>query len=171
MRTAVVTPLPKLLEEFKEAALKRRNLDEVQVQWPEGVIITAVDSLIFKHLLLCLVEDSVNVISEAKGKHNHWSQDPVHLGVLRKVFGRVLDVKGVCTSLHAEHFPLPMPFLRTESAPFRVIIRGEVKRWTVKKAEDLRTFTQAQLKEKVFCEDWVIAVFGSTAKDKDYWED
>ena len=66
---------------------------------------------------------------------------------------------------------LPMPFLRTESAPFRVIIRGEVKRWTVKKAEDLRTFTQAQLKEKVFCEDWVIAVFGSTAKDKDYWED
>ena len=52
-----------------------------------------------------------------------------------------------------------------------MIIRGEVKRWTVKKTEDLRTFTQAQLKEKVFCEDWVIAVFGSTAKDKDYWED
>ena len=117
MRTAVVTPLPKLLEEFKEAALKRRNLDEVQVQWPEGVIITAVDSLIFKHLLLCLVEDSVNVISEAKGKHNHWSQDPVHLGVLRKVFGRILDVKGVCTSLHAEHFPLPMPFRCPSCAP------------------------------------------------------
>ena len=170
VRAAVVTPLPQLLEEFKEAALRRENLDDVKVQWPEGVTMSAVDSLMFKHLLLCLVEDSVNVISETTGKHNHWSQDPVHLGVLRKVFGRVLDVKGVCTSLHAEHFPLPMPFLRTESAPYRVIIRGEVKRWTVKKAEDLRTYTQAQLKEKVFCEDWVIAVFGSTAKDKDYWE-
>ena len=170
VRAAVTTPLPQLLEEFKEAALHRENLDDVKVQWPEGVTLSAVDSLMFKHLLLCLVEDSVNVISETKGKHDHWSQDPVHLGVLRKVFGRVLDVKGVCTSLHAEHYPLPMPFLRTESAPFRVIIRGEVKRWTVKRAEDLRTFTQAQLTEKVFCEDWVIAVFGSTAKDKDYWE-
>ncbi|CAE7229802.1 RE1, partial [Symbiodinium sp. CCMP2456] len=170
VRAAVVTPLPQLLEEFREAALRRANLDDVKVQWPEGVTLSSVDSLMFKHLLLCLVEDSVNVISETAGKHNHWSQDPVHLGVLRKVFGKVLDVKGVCVTLHAEHFPLPMPFLRTESAPFRVIIRGEVKRWTVKKAEDLRTFTQAQLKEKVFCEDWVIAVFGSTAKDKDYWE-
>ena len=170
VRTAVTTPLPQLLEEFKQAALRRENLDEVKIQWPEGATITAVDSLTLKHLLLCLVEDSVNVISETKGKRNHWSQDPVHLGVLRRVFGRVLDVKGVCTSLHAEHYPLPMPFLRTESAPYRLIIRGEVNRWTVKKAEDLRTFTQAQLTEKKFCEDWVIAIFGSTAKDKDYWE-
>ena len=108
----------------------------------------------------------MNVISEEKGKHNHWTQDPVHLGVLRKVFGRVLDVKGVCTSLQAETYPLPMPFLRTESAPFRVIVRGEVKNWTVKKAEDLRTMTTRQLNEKVYGKDWVIAIFGSTAKDK-----
>ena len=170
IRNAVTTPLPQLLEEFKQAAMKRENLDDVKVNWPEGVTVSAIDSVLFKHLLLCLVEDSVNVISEEKGKHNHWTQDPVHLGVLRKVFGRVLDVKGVCTSLQAETYPQPMPFLRTESAPFRVIVRGEVKNWTVKKAEDLRTLTSRQLNEKVFCEDWVIAIFGSSAKDKDYWE-
>ena len=170
IRNAVTTLLPQLLEEFKQAAMKRENLDDVKVNWPEGVTVSAIDSVLFKHLLLCLVEDSVNVISEEKGKHNHWTQDPVHLGVLRKVFGRVLDVKGVCTSLQAETYPQPMPFLRTESAPFRVIVRGEVKNWTVKKAEDLRTLTSRQLNEKVFCEDWVIAIFGSSAKDKDYWE-
>ena len=158
------------MEEFRQAALKRANLDEVMIQWPEGVSVPAVDSLMLKHLLLCLVEDSVNIISEQKGKHNHWSQDPVHLGVLRKIFGRYLDVKGVCTSLHAEQFPLPMPFLRTESAPYRLIIRGEVKKWTVKTVEDLRTLTGEQLNKKIFAEDWVVAIFGSTAKDKDYWD-
>ena len=170
MRRAVVTPLPQLVDEFRQAAMKRANLDEVLLQWPEGVTVPAVDSLMLKHLLLCLVEDSVNVISEQKGKHNHWSQDPVLLAVLRKIFGRYLDVKGVCTSLHAERLPLPMPFLRTESAPYRLIIRGEVKKWTVKTTEDLRTLTTDQLNKKVFAEDWVVAIFGSTAKDKDYWE-
>ncbi|OLQ14518.1 hypothetical protein AK812_SmicGene1358 [Symbiodinium microadriaticum] len=154
IRNAVTTPLPQLLEEFKQAATKRENLDDVKVNWPDGVTVS----------------DSVNVISEEKGKHNHWTQDPVHLAVLRKVFGRVLDVKGVCTSLQTETYPLPMPFLRTESAPYRVIVRGEVKNWVVKKAEDLRTMTTRQLNEKIYCEDWVIAIFGSTAKDKDYWE-
>ena len=165
VRRAVVTPLPQLVEEFRQAALKRANLDEVLLQWPEGVTVPAVDSLMLKHLLLCLVEDSVNVISEQKGKHNHWSQDPVHLAVLRKIFGRYLDVKGVCTSLQAERLPLPMPFLRTESAPYRLIIRGEVKKWTVKTTEDLRTLTTDQLNKKVFAEDWVVAIFGSTAKE------
>ena len=169
-RAAVNTPLPQLLEEFREAAMKRKQLDEVKVNMPDNISLTAIESVMLKHLLLSLVEDSVNIISEEKGKHNHWSQDPVHLGVLRKIFSKVMNVKGVCTSLHAETCPLPMPFLRTESAPLRMIIKGDVKLWTVKPAEDIRTYTNAQLNAKIFSEDWVIAVFGSAPQDKDYWE-
>ena len=51
-----------------------------------------------------------------------------------------------------------------------MIIRGEVKSWTIKPVEDLRTYTDNQLKAKSYNEDWVIAVFGSVPKDKDYWE-
>ena len=63
-----------------------------------------------------------------------------------------------------------MPFLRTESAPLRMIIRGDVKAWTMKTIEDLRTYTDQQLKAKNFVEDWVVAIFGSSPQDKDYWE-
>ena len=52
-----------------------------------------------------------------------------------------------------------MPFLRTETAPLRMIIRGEIKAWTVKPIEDLRTH-----------ESWIVAVFGSSPQDSDYWE-
>ncbi|CAE7272753.1 RE1 [Symbiodinium natans] len=123
-----------------------------------------------KSLLLELVNDSVNIISAKKGKHNHWSQDPVHLAVLRKILARLMTVKGVSTSLHCETLPLPMPFLRTDSAPLRMIIKGDVKAWTMKTIEDLRTFTDSQLKAKVYSEEWVIAIFGSSPKDRDYWE-
>ena len=89
---------------------------------------------------------------------------------MRKVFSKLMDVKGMCTTLHAEVLPTPMPYLRTESAPFRIVIRGEVKNWIVKNMEDLRTYTDAQLREKKFCEDWVIAIFGTSPKDKDFWQ-
>ena len=169
-RTAVTTPIPQLLEEYKQAAMRKPNLDDIKLQLPEGFVMTAVDTLMIKSLLTDLVNDSVNIISERKGKHNHWSQDPLHLAILRKVFNKVMNVKGVCTSLHAETFPLPMPFLRTESAPLRMIIRGEVKAWTLKTVEDLRTYADSQLRAKSYNEDWVIAIFGSAPKDKDYWE-
>ena len=165
-----MTPLPQLMEEFKERALRKQNLDDVKLQLPPDVEFAAVDKLMLKSLLLELVNDSVNIISEKKGKHNHWSQDPLHLAVLRKVLSKFMTVKGVSTSLHCETLPLPMPFLRTESAPLRMIIKGEVKAWIMKAVEDLRTYTDKQLKEKVYSEDWVIAVFGSSPKDRDYWE-
>ena len=170
VRTAVTTPVPQLLEEYKQAALRKANLDDIKLQLPSDMGLTAVDTVMLKSLLTDLVNDSVNIISEKKGKHNHWSQDPLHLAILRKIFHKAMNVKGVCTSLHAETFPLPMPFLRTESAPLRMIIRGEVKAWTIKPMEDLRTYTDNQLKAKSYNEDWVIAIFGSAPKDKDYWE-
>ena len=169
-RTAVNTLMPQLLEEFKQAAMKKPNLDEVKVQLPEGMTMTAVDSIMLKHLLLELVNDSVNIISERKGKQNHWSQDPLHTAVLRKIFGKLIMVKGVSVSLHAETFPLPMPFLRTESAPLRMVIRGEVKSWVVKPIEDLRTYTDSQMKAKCYSEDWIVAIFGSSPQDRDHWE-
>ncbi|CAE7280604.1 RE2, partial [Symbiodinium microadriaticum] len=170
VRTAVTTPIDELIEQFKQSALKQTNLDMVKVQMPEDVTMTAVDTLILKKLLLQLVEDSVNIISEQKIKQYHWSQDPLHLAVLRKLFSKLMTVKGVCCSLHSETLPLPMPFLRTESAPLRLIIRGEVKAWTIKPIEDLRTYTDSQLKAKSYNEDWVIAIFGAAPKDKDYWD-
>ena len=162
--------MDELLEQFKQGALKQTNLDMVKIQMPEDVTMTAVDTLMLKKLLLQLVEDSVNIISEQKIKQHHWSQDPLHLAVLRKLFSKLMTVKGVCCSLHSETLPLPMPFLRTESAPLRLIIRGEVKMWTIKPMEDLRTYTDSQLKAKSYNEDWVIAIFGAAPKDKDYWD-
>ena len=170
VRTAVTTPVDELLEQFKQQALKKPNLDMVKLQMPEDMSMTAVDTIMLKSLLLQLVDDSVNIISESKGKHYHWSQDPLHLAILRKLFFKLLTVKGVCTSLHAESLPLPMPFLRTDSAPLRLIIRGEAKAWTIKPLEDLRTYTDGQLKAKSYNEDWVIAIFGAAPKDKDYWD-
>ena len=170
VRTAVTTPIPQLLEEYKRNALKKPNLDEIKLQLPTGFTMTAVDTVMLKSLLVDLVNDSVNIISEMKGKHNHWSQDPLHIAVLRRIFFKVINVKGVCVSLHAESYPMPMPFLRTESAPLRMIIRGDVKAWTMKTVEDLRTYTDQQLKAKFFVDDWVIAVFGSSPQDKDHWE-
>ena len=170
VRAAVTTPMPQLIEECKQAALKKPNLDEIKIQLPDGMTMSAVDTLMLKSLLTDIVNDSVNIISEYKGKHNHWSQDPLHIALLRRILAKVMNVKGVCASLHAETFPLPMPFLRTETAPLRMIIRGEVKSWTLKPVEDLRTYTDNQLKSKCYSEDWVIAIFGSAPQDKDYWE-
>ena len=162
--------MPQLIEEYKQAALRKPNLDDIKLQLPENITMSAVDSLMLKSLLTDIVKDSINIISEYKGKHNHWSQDPLHIALLRKIFSKFLNVKGVCASLHSETLPLPMPFLRTETAPTRMIIRGEVKAWTVKNVEDLRTYTDNQLKSTCYSEDWVIAIFGSTPQDKDYWE-
>ena len=52
-----------------------------------------------------------------------------------------------------------MPFLRTESAPLRMIIHGDVKAWSMKTIADLRTYADQQLKAKFFVEDcvWVLA--------------
>ncbi|CAE7765903.1 RE2 [Symbiodinium sp. KB8] len=170
VRTAVTTPMNELLEQFKQKALKQQNLDIMKLQLPDDMTMTAVDTIMLKSLLVQLVEDSVNIISEKKTKHHHWSQDPLHLAILRKLFGKIMTVKGVSTSLHVETLPLPMPFLRTDSAPLRLIIRGEVKAWTVKPLEDLRTYTDSQLKAKCYSEDWIIAIFGAAPKDKDYWD-
>ena len=170
VRSMVKTPLSQLIEEFKQNALRKPNLDDIKLQMPEGLIFSAVDTITLKSLLTELVNDSVNIISEAKGKHNHWSQDPLHLAILRKIFAKSMTVKGVSTSLQSETLPTPMPFLRTESAPLRMIIRGEVKAWTIKPIEDLRTYTDGQLKAKHYAEDWIIAIFGSSPQDRDYWE-
>ena len=64
VRTMVKTPLATLLEQFKENAMKRKNLEEVRLQLPEDLSLTAVDTIQLKHLLLGMVEDSVNVVSE-----------------------------------------------------------------------------------------------------------
>ena len=101
--------MPQLLDEYKQTALKKSNLDDIKLQLPSDMVMTAVDTVMLKSLLTDLVNDSVNIISEKKGKRNHWSQDPLHLAILRKIFHKTLNVKGVCTSLHAETFPLPMP--------------------------------------------------------------
>ena len=50
-----------------------------------------------------------------------------------------------------------MPFLRTESAPHRMTITGDVKLWKVDKIADLCTLSDLQLKEKAYCENWLIA--------------
>ena len=169
-RSAVTTPMPQLIEEFRQRAMKKPNLDEMKVQMPGDMKLSAIDMVTLKSLLTELLNDSINIVAEQKGKHNHWSQDPLHLAILRKIFAKYMTDKGVSTSLHAEVLPLPMPFLRTETAPLRMIIRGEVRAWTIKPIEDLRTYSDKQLKEKKYHEDWIIAIFGSSPQDRDYWE-
>ena len=171
VRAVVNTPMPQLLEEYQQKAMKSKNLDQIRIQFPDTFPeLPAVHSVMLKQLLTDLISDSVNILSEHKGQHNHWSQDPLHLALLRKILGKMMLVRGVCVSLHAEVYPQPMPFLRTESAPLRMIIRGDVASWTVKTLEDLRTFSSKQLNNKIYCEDWIVAIFGSAPKDQDYWE-
>ena len=104
-RTVVTTPITQLLDEFRQMALKKENLDEVRIQPPETWSLPAVDTLMLKHLLVQMVDDSINVISESKGQQAHWTQDPVHIAVLRKVFSKFMTVKGACLALHPDRTP------------------------------------------------------------------
>ena len=102
VRNAVTTPLPQMIEEFRQQAMRRPNLDGMKIQTPEDMQLSAIDMVTLKSLLTELIKDSINIISEQKGKHNHWSQDPLHLAILRKIFAKYMNVKGVSTSLHTE---------------------------------------------------------------------
>ena len=45
VRTAVTTPVPQLLEEYKQAALRKANLDDIKLQLPSDMVLTAVDTV------------------------------------------------------------------------------------------------------------------------------
>ena len=63
----------------------------------------------------------MNIIEAHKQKYRHWTEDPVYLAIARKIFKKVLDVKGICCTLHDDEIPVPMPYLRTvhRSSPMR----------------------------------------------------
>ena len=66
----------------------------------------AIDTLMLKLLFLKVVEEGVNIIEAHKQKYRHWTEDPVYLAIARKIFKKVLDVKGICCTLHDDEIPV-----------------------------------------------------------------
>ena len=111
-----------------------------------------------------------SIISAKTDKYTHWNEDPIYLSILKQLFRKSLTVKGVCCTLHAEMIPTPMPYLRTSAAPLRIVIKGDVKRWSISALEDIRTMTNEQLHQRKLYEDWMIVIYGHEGDGKDYWE-
>ena len=168
VRRIVNVSVHQLMEEFRQEAMKHKNLDDIMLRCPEHIKLTAMENVTLRYVLMKLLEDSVNIISETKSKHMHWTEDAVYLTTVRGIFRKILDVKEICCAPHAQTTPMPMPYLRTAS--LRMVIKGDVKRWVMFPVGDLRTLTDQEIKEKKFHEDWLIVIFGSEINNKDHWE-
>lgn len=126
-RSHVTTSLPDLIEQFKREAMRHPALHDIKLQI--SYEMPAIDTLMLKLLLMKIVEESVNVIEAHKQKYRRWTEDPVYLAVAPKILKRVIDIKGICCTRRAEELPLPMPYLRTASAPWRLVFKGDIKSW------------------------------------------
>ncbi|CAJ1458578.1 unnamed protein product [Effrenium voratum] len=162
----VTTTLPDLMEQFKREAMRHPTTHDIKLAMDYEM--PAIDTLMLKLLFLKVVEEGVNVIEAHKQKYRHWTEDPVYLAIARKIFKKVLDVKGICCTLHDDEIPVPMPYVRTASAPSRLVFKGDVKCWTALTLEDIRTLSQPRT--KIMHDGWLIAVFGSAPNDQDHWE-
>ncbi|CAJ1351761.1 unnamed protein product, partial [Effrenium voratum] len=162
----VTTTLPDLMEQFKREAMRHPTIHDIKLTMDYEM--PAIDTLMLKLLFLKVVEEGVNIIEAHKQKYRHWTEDPVYLAIARKIFKKVLDVKGICCTLHDDEIPVPMPYLRTASAPLRLVFKGDVKCWTALTLEDIRTLSQPRT--KIMHDGWLIAIFGSAPNDQDHWE-
>ena len=148
--------------EFQRTARSSMASAEVKIEVPPTWQISAEETVYLKAFLCRLVEETTPIFDEVKdGEYSRWIDDPITLTISRSCLKKIMYVQGIFIILHPFAKPFPEPKLSAQHSPLRLICRGEYKSWHVEPVEDLRELSEAQHREAVEEENWMVAFFGS----------
>ena len=95
-----------------------------------------------------------------KEDFDHWITSPIHLEVLKGVFERHLQIKGIRAQLRPWHKSTAEPKLPVSSSYLRLFIVGNTKKWQIGPLEDMREMSHNQINAAIDEIDWMITIYG-----------
>ena len=144
----------------------RKLLESITVDDTLEVKVFPHERQYVKQVMAEIVEHSMTVFDEIMKRRNkkeefdHWISSPIHLEVIKEVFERHLQVKGVRAQLRPWHKATPEPKLPLSSSYLRLFITGNSKKWKIGPLEDMREMSHNQINEAIDEIDWMVTLYG-----------